>query len=648
MHLDALLELRTVSDHALSPSGTHAAAVVTRIVRDAPPRYASHIHLYDTSTLAGTVLTHGPGKDTQPAFSPDGRTLAFLSDRQGGAPQLHVIALAGGEARCVSDLPAGVTEFAWHPSGDWCAVVSRGEKDPDLGGLGRVITQPYYKQDGNGFRSDRPAQAWRVETDGTTTQLTDGPTSVSDVIFDAAGALLFAAARTVRDEGYYYRDVWRLTQGDDAPSPLVAQANPLIASKPSAAPGRAAIAYLAPSDPGRISSPTGLWVVPTAGGMPRLLTQDLDCTPLVGGDARYGRYPYAPAWIDDDTILVLANRRGSACVARVDVVSGERTDLQEPGRVVTGFVASGGVIAFTSETANAPGELFVRTASGDELRLSRENDAWSERHAPIAVDPEIVLPTDDGEAEISYWTLTPREPRSDRALVLQIHGGPRTTYGHGFSFEMQILAARGYTVVFGNPRGGAGYGYAFSEAITGRVGTIDADDVMAIARHARARHTDAGAPMHVTGGSYGGFMTNWLVGQTDTFTSAVTQRSISNWSSFYGTSDVGFSWIHIETGGNPWEHTQRLWDQSPMKHVANVTTPLLILHAEEDHRCPIEQAEQFFVALCVLGRAPVELVRFPDEGHDLSRSGRPDRRIHRLEAILGWFERHPERRAPGG
>jgi dipeptidyl aminopeptidase/acylaminoacyl peptidase len=143
-------------------------------------------------------------------------------------------------------------------------------------------------------------------------------------------------------------------------------------------------------------------------------------------------------------------------------------------------------------------------------------------------------------------------------------------------------------------------------------------------------------------------MTNWLVGRTDEFASAVTQRSISNWLSFYGTSDIGFSWIHIETGGNPWEHTQRLWDQSPMKHVANVTTPLLIVHAEEDHRCPIEQAEQLFVALAALGRAPVEFVRYPDEGHDLSRSGRPDRRIHRLEAILGWFERHPGGSAPHG
>jgi dipeptidyl aminopeptidase/acylaminoacyl peptidase len=149
--------------------------------------------------------------------------------------------------------------------------------------------------------------------------------------------------------------------------------------------------------------------------------------------------------------------------------------------------------------------------------------------------------------------------------------------------------------------------------------------------------------MHLTGGSYGGFMTNWLVGVTDEFASAVTQRSISNWSSMWGTSDVGFSWMSIEVGDVPWGDPQRLWDQSPMKHADRVTTPLLIVHSEQDHRCPIEQAEQWFVALRTLGRAPVEFLRFPDEGHDLSRSGRPDRRLQRLEAILEWFARYPHR-----
>jgi dipeptidyl aminopeptidase/acylaminoacyl peptidase len=636
-----LLTLRAVADPAIAPGGDGVAATVTRIEAGEPPRYASGIHLFDLESGLERVLTRGEGKDAQPAFSPDGSLLAFVSDRGGTKPQLYLLPLAGGEARRVTDLPAGVMQFAWHPSGDWCAVVSRGDGDPDRAGTGRRITLPYYREDGVGFRSERPAQLWRVPLTGEAVPLTRLPTSVSDLHVGPDGSLWFVAAHTPQDEGYYYRDVWRLDEGAEAPVALVEQPNPLIAGKPSVAPGGALVAYLAPSDPGRISSPVGVWVMPTRGGRPRLLTGELDCVPLVGGDARLGRYPHGPVWLDDASLLCIANRRGSSCVARVEVESRSVTDLQAPGRAVTGFVATPQLLAFTAETSDRPGELFVQHDGGDERRLSLLNDAWVERHRPVAISDEAQVASDDGSVELGYWTLAPREPRADRALVLQIHGGPRTTYGHGFSFEMQLLAAQGYTVVFGNPRGGAGFGYAFSESIAGRVGSIDADDVLTIAEHARSRHADPSAPMHVTGGSYGGFMTNWLIGRTDRFASAVTQRSISNWLSFYGTSDVGFSWLHIETGGNPWEHTQALWDKSPMKHVAEVSTPLLIIHSEQDHRCPIEQAEQLFVALKVIGKAPVELLRFPDEGHDLSRSGRPDRRMQRLAAILDWFERHP-------
>ena len=159
-------------------------------------------------------------------------------------------------------------------------------------------------------------------------------------------------------------------------------------------------------------------------------------------------------------------------------------------------------------------------------------------------------------------------------------------------------------------------------------------------RRATAAACTPDAPLHLTGGSYGGFMTNWLVGVTDRFRSAVSQRSISNWTSMYGTSDIGPSFVERELGGRPWADLDVLWRQSPMRNAANVRTPLLLVHSEEDWRCPIEQAEQLFAALKRLGQAEVELLRFPREGHELSRSGRPDRRVMRLEAIVGWFEAH--------
>jgi dipeptidyl aminopeptidase/acylaminoacyl peptidase len=207
-------------------------------------------------------------------------------------------------------------------------------------------------------------------------------------------------------------------------------------------------------------------------------------------------------------------------------------------------------------------------------------------------------------------------------------------------FEFQLLAAAGYTVVYGNPRGGSSFGTGFAAAIKAAYGTVDADDVLAITDDALAKHADPTAPVHLTGGSYGGFMTNWLTARTDRYRSAVTQRSICNWLSFYGTADIGPWFGGEEQGGTPWTDTERLWASSPLKHVANVRTPTLVIHSELDHRCPIEQAEQWFTALKELG-VETRMLRFPDEGHDLSRSGRPDRRLERLEAIIGWFDQHP-------
>jgi dipeptidyl aminopeptidase/acylaminoacyl peptidase len=637
--LAALFEMQYVSDPALSSDGRYGAAVVTRIEAGEPPKYASRIHLYDLKTQRERPFTQGIAKDTQPRFNANSTHLAFLSDRHEGKNQLFLMPITGGEAQRLTDFKTGVSEFAWHPDGVQLAFISRGDANEDLKGRGREIERTYYKQDGKGFRPEEIAQIYLLNTQSLEHRpLTELSTNPSSLVFASDGSLLFVAAHNIEDEGYYYRNIWRLNPDSGELKAIIDQPNPLIASNPMPSPDGRYVAYLAPSLKERISSPTGLWLVDSSGGEPSLLTGELDCIPLVGGDSRYGRFPNTPQWWGD-SLLVNGNERGSSYVVKVNPQTLERQTLQASQRAVTSFSAVAERVLFTAETPEKPGELYV-WEDEQEARLSHATEAFTRRYRLMTPSDEIRLPTTDSESEIVYWTLSPHTPRADYASVLQIHGGPRTNYGYGFSFEMQLMAARGYRVVYGNPRGGSGYGYAFSNSISGRVGTIDAADVLTIARHARQERPEA--PMHVTGGSYGGFMTNWLVTQTQEFTSAVTQRSISNWLSFFGTSDIGFSWIHIEVGGNPWEHTERLWDQSPMKHVANVRTPLLILHSEEDYRCPIEQAEQFFTALRVIGKAPVKFVRFPNEGHELSRSGRPDRRLQRLELILDWFERYAD------
>ncbi len=223
--------------------------------------------------------------------------------------------------------------------------------------------------------------------------------------------------------------------------------------------------------------------------------------------------------------------------------------------------------------------------------------------------------------------------------ILEIHGGPRVQYGNLFMHEFYYLAAQGYVVYFCNPRGGQGYGEVHSKAITNNWGTVDYADLMVWADLVQQKPYVDPDRMGVTGGSYGGYMTNWIIGHTDRFRAAVTQRSVSNMISMYGSSD--FNWtFQAEFGDQPvWENMENSWRQSPLKYIGNVKTPTLVIHSENDMRCEMEQDEQVFVALKKLG-VDTEMVRFPGEPHGLSRGGRTDRRVARLEGILGWFGRY--------
>jgi dipeptidyl aminopeptidase/acylaminoacyl peptidase len=245
-----------------------------------------------------------------------------------------------------------------------------------------------------------------------------------------------------------------------------------------------------------------------------------------------------------------------------------------------------------------------------------------------------------GSVHVHGWLLKPPgfNPRRKYPAIIEIHGGPQVQYGCAFFHELQCLAAAGYVVVYANPRGGSGYGLKFMSAIRGRWGGLDYQDVMRVANWLFARPFVDKRRVGVTGGSYGGYMTNWLIGHTNRFAAAVTQRSVVNIESIIGTSDYGYQ-LGEELGGWPWKNVERLRRQSPLTFVKNIKTPLLIIHSEQDLRCAIEQAEQLFMSLRLLGRE-VEFVRFEGECHELSRGGRPQNRAERLRRILGWFEKH--------
>ena len=274
-------------------------------------------------------------------------------------------------------------------------------------------------------------------------------------------------------------------------------------------------------------------------------------------------------------------------------------------------------------------------------RLTAENDALLEELELATAEP-LQFTSTDGET-VHGWLMKPPgfSARKQWPLVLEVHGGPETMYAWTFMHEFQVIAARGYAVLYTNPRGSKGYGEAFTARIFADWGNQDAADCLAavdaVARSSRWVDT---ARLGVTGGSYGGFMTTWLVGHTERFRAAVSQRGLYNCVSFYGTSDIGPWFGDYVLGGPAYERDELYRSMSPLTFAPAMRTPLLLIHSEQDLRCPIEQAEQLFAQLRRIGKCEVEMVRFPEESHNLSRSGRPDRRIERLERLVGWFDSH--------
>lgn len=659
---DDLLTLSFVSDPQLSSDGSRAAVVLSRIVpakenesegeEYVAPRYQSRVHLFD---LRGEVepapleFTRSEYSDRSPRFSPNGEELAFLSVREEkGKAQLYLMPLTGGEPKRLTEHQSGVEEFAFEPAGSAIAYTSRGDWRDEAAerGAARKITKRQWRAEGVGVLPVEPISVYYLELNsGERRQLTALSEGASNLVFSPDGSTLYLITPSAEEATSQFRGDIVAIDVDSGEQTLLRQ-RVLGLSSLAPSPDGSSLAYFASFDQDDFVSAQGLWLQPLKDGEPvgepRLVSGQSEVTPSVGGDSRYGSYPNRPVWLDGgETLLVNVNEAGATALTRVST-DGTIARLQEGARVVTAFAAltpagqERPVTLFIAETPLEPGELHQLFSDGSERRMSGFNDAWRDGlvlHAPVGPFPA-------GEAGAPYWLIPPQEPRSDGAAVVQVHGGPATNYGYGFQFEFQLLASRGYGVIYGNPRGSSSYGHEFTTAMLGAYGSVDADDVLAFAAAGRERLGDPNAPLHLTGGSYGGFMTNWLVGHTDLFTSAVTQRSISNWTSMFGTSDIGPLFVERQLAGVAWGDVERLWRQSPLRYAEAITTPLLIIHSEEDYRCPIEQAEQLFTVLKRLGRTETEFLRVPGEGHELSRSGRPDRRLARLDAIVDWFERH--------
>ena len=640
-----LTRLRFLTDPAISPDGSRIAFVLTTLSEE-KDEYLSNIWLIDASGGTPRRFTAGPGRDTAPRWSPDGRRLAFLSERDGKKKaQLYVMASDGGEPTRLTELKTGVADPVWAPDGTRLAFISRvgGWQEPDdpeekeRSKPARVISTLKHKMNGEGFIYDRRPHAFVIDVDGgAPRQITDGDFADATPAWSPdGGTIAFVSARHDDRDLDNRADVWVVSAAGGEPRRVTDTAGPV--GYPAFSPDGASIAFLGSRHVNEAGRNMRLFTVPTAGGVPTCLSPSLDRT----GIALHGNA--GPAWTPDgQTLLFAVEDQGDVALYRVPlgreperIVSGERQ--------VTGVSTSarGDRVAFAATTATSPAELFVSDASGrGERGLFDPNAAWKDE---VWVSPPERFRYSRAGLTLDGWIMKPFgfDPGGRYPALLNIHGGPHTQYGHNFFDEFQIQAAAGYVVLFTNPRGSQGYGEAFTRGVVGDWGGGDYEDVMAGLDEALRRYDFIDpARLGVLGGSYGGYLTSWIVGHTSRFAAACSERAVNNYDSMFGTSDIGHYFQEWESGGRtPWDDPQWYRDRSPLTYARHVTTPLLIIHSEDDLRCPMEQAEQLFTALRKL-RKEVLFVRFPGENHELSRTGRPRHRLARFGFILDWFGKH--------
>lgn len=641
--------VKKVSDPRVSPDGTLVAYVVHEADRESDENRTSVFVARLDGAATPRQFTLGP-KDHSPRWSPDGRYLAFVGKR-GDEEQVFLAPTDGGEARQLTHEKSGASQPTWSPDSRQIAYVARTgdytpEKDrkPAEKNAPRVIRDLAYRLDGVGYMDHRRAHIFTVDIEtGETRQLTDGDWNDGQPAWSPDGRyIVFVSDRAPqRFQRQWRSDAWLVSARGGRPRRLTAGNG--AACQPLFSPDGSHIAFIGHENGDQhFSRNIEVFVVPTAGGRPRSITRQLDRSAFGFPAFAFGN---ALAWLPDSSgVVFLAADHGSVLGFSASL-DGQVERLIEGDLQVQAFdlTPEGREVVFVSVWADAPGEVYAQPlGEGRRRRLSNANAAFV-GEVEFASVKRIVYQGGDG-LDIEAFLLVAPESRRKLPTVLNIHGGPHSFHPEAaFSLEHQMLATNGYAVFLPNIRGSSGYGERFTSACVGDWGGRDYQDLMLGLDHLIEQGIADPERLFVSGYSYGGFMTSWVVGHTHRFRAAIVGAPVADQLSMAGTTDIPL-FLSYELGGNRWIAEDAHRFRSPITYLPNVTSPVLLIHHEGDLRCPISQSEAMFQGLKLLGKE-VEFVRYPGGGHAYAQRT-PSQFVDALQRQLDWWARHDKPR-PG-